>query len=168
LEQQSSLAEQSFPAVLHAVLRGLHVPPAQLPLQHAPLLVHAVPSDAHAVASHEFWLQLSEQQSVAAEHAPPAARQWIEVDAHACVAPSQIPEQHALPSAHEAPVTLHAAVTEEALASAPVEPPPLVAPPPDEVPLPPVTEPPQPSQRKEHRIQHHDLRGMRGLLTSSG
>jgi len=40
-EQQSALAAQVLPSVLHVPFRGWQVPPAQVPPQQAPLLVHA-------------------------------------------------------------------------------------------------------------------------------
>lgn len=96
-EQQSALAAQSLPAVLQALLSGVHALSApQLPLQHASLLVQALPSETHWLAEHFSPTQLSEQQSV------PAVQAWPEV-AHMLSAEtqpdfgSQRPEQHSGP-----------------------------------------------------------------------
>jgi hypothetical protein len=47
-EQQSPLAAQSLPALLHWELSAVQVLSApQLPPQHSSLLVHVLPSDTH-------------------------------------------------------------------------------------------------------------------------
>jgi hypothetical protein len=61
-----------LPAVLQVVVSGRQVPPEQPPLQQASFDVQAPLSEVQAAALQTPPLQLSEQQSVPAEQAPPA------------------------------------------------------------------------------------------------
>jgi hypothetical protein len=70
-EQQSAPVEQALPRVLQVVLRGVHVPLVQVPLQHEALDVHFMPSEMHAGRLHTPLVHVPEQHSLALLHAPP-------------------------------------------------------------------------------------------------
>jgi hypothetical protein len=101
LEQQSPLAAQALPEVRHVPLSGSHFPPVHFPPQHAPSLVHAPLSAVQVVDAHTPLLHARVQQSVLAEHAPPAGAHLPIDDAQACVVGSQSAEQHWLSAAQD-------------------------------------------------------------------
>lgn len=105
-EQQSVPAVQGFPSVLHVGLSAMHEPFEHAPLQHWLSVVHADASAVHCVLEHTLLTQLSEQQSVFAEHDEPATEHVVGFAAHAPCG-SQTAEQQSPPPTHEAPNTPH-------------------------------------------------------------
>jgi hypothetical protein len=91
-----------LPSVKQVVLSGTHLLPVHLPLQHWPLLAHVALS-----AVHESWQtlpsQLTEQQSVFAEHEVPAGEHAVGLAAHVIVPVSQIIEQQSVFDPHPCP-----------------------------------------------------------------
>jgi hypothetical protein len=82
-EQHCALPEHVLPAVLHAVLSGVHIPlPPHVPLQQSAFCVHAWLSDVHWFAPHLPPEQTSEQQSVDATHIAFAGAHIPIADAH--------------------------------------------------------------------------------------
>jgi hypothetical protein len=147
------LVEHSLPAVLQDPFNGVQVVPPHLPLQQVappPLSeVQPLPSEMHCAALQKpFAPQLSEQQSVGAEHGIPSAKHFPTVEPQAWVRASQMPEQHVAPLVQGSLKMPHETVPSDAGpsvgvdASAPAEPPPPAEPPalPPEPPPPP--EPP--------------------------
>ena len=74
-EQQSVALAHGLPVVLHVVFSGVHVPPAQVPLQQPAPIVHAALSARQARISHTPPTHEVEQQSPPAPHALPFVRQ---------------------------------------------------------------------------------------------
>ena len=103
-EQHSVPPAHGFPSVLHVAFSGVHVPPGpHAPPQHSPLVVHAALSATHWVPEHTLFTQLTEQQSVFAEHPVFAAPHIATLTAHVAVVGSQIPEQQSAEMAHATP-----------------------------------------------------------------
>ena len=103
-EQHSVPPAHGFPSVLHVAFSGVHVPPGpHEPPQHSPLVVHAALSATHCVPEHTLLTQLTEQQSVFAEHPVFAAPHIATLTAHVAVVGSQIPEQQSAEMAHATP-----------------------------------------------------------------
>jgi hypothetical protein len=153
-EQQSALEAHELPEVRQEPLSASHFPLAQFPPQHAPWLVHDAPSDTQVIALHAPLSQESEQQSVPAEHAPPAATHRPTVDVQVWRAGSHSPEQQSLPVPHGRPVTPHTCP----LAS-------IFAPPSGSVP---VEEPPQLAITSEITQSQNERRYMRISLVQKG
>jgi hypothetical protein len=126
------------------VLSGVHVVPLHFPLQHAGLpasFEQAAPSEMQAAAAQKpLAPQLSEQQSVGAEHGVPCAKHFPTTEVHRLVAESQTPEQHVAPLVHTSLKTPHEIDPSGACAS-PAADPPL---PPVELPAAPAFPPPAP------------------------
>src|SRR6478609_8012169 len=96
-EQQSPLPAHSLPPVLQLSLSATHFwSSPQLPLQQASLPVHAWPSETHCSLEHLPLTQLSEQQSVLAEHESPASAHTVRLTTQPLLG-SQAPEQHSVP-----------------------------------------------------------------------
>ena len=152
-EQQSAFAAHSLPPVLQLSFNATHVLPSpQLPLQHASFPAQALPSDTHCSAEHLPDSQLSEQQSVLAEHEEPDGVQLV-IAATQPVFSSQAPEQQSAPPVQVWPTAKQLLLPAPPLCEAPAlsfEPPALLelafaalpAAAPSEVEL----EPPQPVQ----------------------
>jgi hypothetical protein len=104
-EQQSVLAAQGLPAVLHAVLRGLQIPAEQLPPQQAADEVQAALSatQVDTLDAHKPPTQERLQQSVAYWHGKPGSRHSATDEPQVPVLVSQIPEQQICPPVHESP-----------------------------------------------------------------
>jgi len=136
LEQHSPFAAQELPAVLQELLSAAQAPAVQTPPQHAPLSVHACPSEAHWVPLQTPLTQLSDAQSVLALQFPPATTGLPNVDWQTCVAVSHAPEQQVLSFTHDSPAVPHVEPSGE--------PPSLALPPPVVVSVPWVLELPQP------------------------
>jgi hypothetical protein len=62
-EQHSPLPPHGLPDVLHAALRGAHLPAVHVPLQHSPLSVHAALSATHWFAEQLPLMHANVQQS---------------------------------------------------------------------------------------------------------
>jgi hypothetical protein len=92
-EQHSPAAPHEFPADLHVMEIGVHVPPVHLPPQHEPSVVQAWLSEMHCVAEQVPLTQLSDAQSVLALHPPPVVP-LPRVETQVCAMGSHIPEQH--------------------------------------------------------------------------
>jgi hypothetical protein len=75
MPQHSALVVQAFPRTKHPVLSGVHVPFAQLPLQHSPLLPHAALSEVQGGTWHTPPTHVPEQQSPFVMHPAPSWRQ---------------------------------------------------------------------------------------------
>jgi hypothetical protein len=85
-----------LPLVKHVVLSGVHLPPLpHSPPQHWPFDEHEPLSGVHA-----FWhtlpTQLTEQQSVFAEHDAPLGEHTALLASHVCVVGSHIMEQQSV------------------------------------------------------------------------
>jgi hypothetical protein len=143
-EQQSALALQVLPAVLHDVFSAAHVPPEQLPLQHSPSAAQFVPSDTHVDALQEPLTQLTLQQSGPALHDAPPDRQAATV-VQRLVVLSHVPEQQSLPLAHVVPAPWHPGAPPVPGALPVPGAPPLPAVPPDVPPATELSEPPAPA-----------------------
>jgi hypothetical protein len=86
-----------LPSVRQVVLSAAHLPLVHLPPQHWPSCVHAPLSAVHA-SWHTLPTQLTEQQSVFAEHDAPACEHCAAFAAHMFVVVSHDDEQQsALP-----------------------------------------------------------------------
>jgi hypothetical protein len=105
-EQQSLSAAHEFPSVLQLALSAWQVPPLQMPPQHWLSCEHEPPSDTHCLSEHTLSMQLTEQQSVFAEHELPAGPHVVGFAEHAPCG-SQTPEQHVSPLVHAVPKTPH-------------------------------------------------------------
>jgi len=90
------VAVQGLPAVRQAVLSGWHLPPVQVPLQHAAEELHAALSAVQLVALAQTPLAVHWrlQQSVLAAQVAPAAPQVVSRVTQVLDVPSQICEQH--------------------------------------------------------------------------
>jgi hypothetical protein len=105
--QQSALAAQWLPAVLHVVLSGVHLPLPHVPLQQSAFAVHAALSDVQIVPVHLPLVHVSEQQSVFVVHAELAAPHCPTPAVHVFVAASHFCEQHSPSALHVLPDTPH-------------------------------------------------------------
>lgn len=99
-------AEHGLPSVLQLALSGAHVPPLHEPPQHSPSALHDAPSAVHWWSEHTLPMQLTEQQSVFAEHDVPAMPHTVGFAEHAPCG-SQVPEQQVSPAVHAVPNTPH-------------------------------------------------------------
>jgi len=135
-----AVASHGLPAVMQAVVRGWHLEPVQLWLQHSEDVVHAWLSATHAGADEQRCLVVSHcrlQQSVATAHELPRPLQIETFDLHFAVTGSHACEQHCVSAVHASPTIVHTTPLPPnpgvpASADAPV---PLVPPPPPLTPL---------------------------------
>jgi hypothetical protein len=109
-EQQAALpvpaCVHGLPSVRHFVLSGVHLPLPQVPLQQSPLPEHASLS-AMQLVWQTLPSQLTEQQSVFAEHDAPACEQVDEFASHVFAVGSHSIEQQSLLPVHACPNVTH-------------------------------------------------------------
>lgn len=107
LDVQVLLAVVQPPATI-----GWHVPPVQLPVQHAfPATGHAAPVVKHCVPPHCPEMQAPLQQSVLPTQAAVAGAQRERDEPQVPVVGSQIPEQHEAPKEQDAPNAVQLTLT---------------------------------------------------------
>jgi hypothetical protein len=102
-----SPAPQGLPAVAQALLSGLQVPFAQVPLQQPAEAVQAWLSAMQLVAVAQMWfVHWRLQQSVLTPHAAPAGAQVVTDEVQVCVVESHANVQHSVAVAQAEPAVL--------------------------------------------------------------